>query len=186
MGCGFFDYLNKNYSYYNAPEGQDPVGKLVGLGKYGFISGTMISLYDACLWSHCVNAAQFFNTFGYWVAPMTGMCLAFSTVTYSLCRFRNKDDKLNYIGGALASGSVVHCWKKSPRLSGWVTIGMVLYAVLKKQAILDGHDRNILMSELDEETQHKSYFPWRTLPYRNYSSKPRFPHNKEDYYINHY
>lgn len=91
----------EEFQYYAKPEGQDPVNKLMGLAKYGIINGTFISVIDACLYSKCQNTPQFLNTFGYWVVPMTGICLAFSAITYISTSIRGKDDKWNYVFGGI-------------------------------------------------------------------------------------
>lgn len=224
MGSGLLEYLEKNYSYYNAPEGEDPVGKIVGLGKYGFFAGGFIGIYDAVLWSHCRNTLQFLNTAAYWVVPMTGICVTFSAVTYTLTNLRKKDDKWNYFAGcklvvscwiflkiflilsqskkqcfffkgvihflfsfsALAASAVLYAWRRQIRMDAWFGIAMTSYALIKKTNIQDGRGSQVFVPKDDPAVIRKWLLPWRNVPYRNYTNKPWWPHDRTDYYINHY
>lgn len=93
--------MMEKFHYYDKPEGEDPIGKIMGLTKYGILTGGFFTFYDACMISQCTNAAQFFNTAGYWMLPITGMCVTFSAVTYAATNIRKKDDKINYVLGGI-------------------------------------------------------------------------------------
>ncbi|KAL7300202.1 hypothetical protein TKK_0007045 [Trichogramma kaykai] len=175
-------YVIENFGYFDKPDGQDPIGKILGLAPYGVVTGTWCTLFDACLVSHCTNAKQFLNTAGYWMVPLTGMCLAFSGVTYVSTKIRKKDDKVNYVLGALASGSILHAWQRHPMISGWGTALMVFIAVMKKDQRQHNYNtKNILFPE---KMPVRGYFSWRNVPYRNFNPEPWRPFDKLDYYKN--
>ncbi|XP_014213889.1 uncharacterized protein LOC106643318 [Copidosoma floridanum] len=171
--------LLENYQYYNAPEGQDPLGKIVGFGKWGFTSGAMAGLFDAVLISKCQNASQFFNTAGFWVVPMTGMCVTFSSVTYLMNKVRGVDDHINYVAGTWSAGYVFHCWCKDPKLSVGLTLLATVAAFIKKD--IEHYGRQKVL-ELKHDKRWMLEF--RNLPGRTWLSPPRFKHNKEDYWTN--
>lgn len=104
---GLITYLLENYDYYAKPEGQDPMGKIIGLGTHGLVTGLFIGITDATLKSHViavhkpVHIPSFLNCMGYWMVPLTGMCVAYSTVTYIATNVRNKRDHFNLILGGL-------------------------------------------------------------------------------------
>lgn len=94
------DNLLYNYRYYAAPEGTDPLGKLVGLCKYGVIAGLVTSTLDCTLLEpHRPNLAAVANNVAFWTIPLTGMCAAFASTAYIAASVRKKDDSLNYILG---------------------------------------------------------------------------------------
>ncbi|OXU18890.1 hypothetical protein TSAR_016865 [Trichomalopsis sarcophagae] len=174
--------MMEKFNYYDKPEGEDPIGKIMGLAKYGILTGGFLTIYDACMYSQCANAAQFFNTAGYWMLPITGMCVTFSAVTYTATNLRKKDDKINYVLGALASGAVMHAWLKQPLYSGWGTFFLVGYALAKKDYKQNCPSKNPILP--NPEDVNKQYFLWRNLPYRNYTWKLRWEPDREDYYRN--
>lgn len=99
MALGIREYLLKNFQYYDKPEGQDPINKLLGVSKYGLMTGSSIAIFDGIFYSSCKTTLQALNTWGFWTVPLTSMGLAFASVTYISTNVRGKDDLTNYMLG---------------------------------------------------------------------------------------
>ncbi|KAJ8681541.1 hypothetical protein QAD02_017333 [Eretmocerus hayati] len=177
----YVDFLNK-YQYFRSPDGTDPVHKIMGLTKIGWLASGYLTLIDTCLITRTRNAAQFFNTAGFYFVPITGMCLTFSTVTYAMTNLRKKDDHWNYVAGALASGFVFQQWAKKIEVTGPATFLFVIYAVMKKEAFMNpdryGHGLKLFVPQ---EVPTRWMLPWRNVPYRDYTGELRWEPEK-DYY----
>lgn len=89
-------YFWKNWKYSNAPEGQRPFEKLVGLTKYGFVGSLGAGIYDSILISQTTGFWSTVNCLSYWVVPITAMCATFASVAYTTTKIRGKDGYLNY------------------------------------------------------------------------------------------
>lgn len=90
-------YLANNWKYSNAPEGQRPFEKVIGLSKYGFGAGLAIGLYDSTLLSQRYTFWGAVNCVSYWVVPITAMCATFASVAYTTTKIRGKDGYANYM-----------------------------------------------------------------------------------------
>jgi len=90
-------YFWKNWRYSNAPEGQQPFEKVVGLTKYGLVGSVGVGIYDSILLSQTAGFWNTLNCLSYWVVPITAMCATFASVAYTSTKIRGKDDYLNYI-----------------------------------------------------------------------------------------
>lgn len=86
-----------NWNYSNAPEGQAPFEKLVGLCKYGIMAGVGVGVYDSVLISQTTTVLSTLNCVSYWVVPFTAMCGTFASVAYITTKLRGKDGYANYI-----------------------------------------------------------------------------------------
>jgi len=172
------DYL-EDYQYYNKPEGQDPVGKIVGFGKWGFASGCYISTLDCTMYSKCQNFKQCLNTCAFWIVPMTGMCVTFASVTYLMNSIRKTDDHINYVTGTWATTYIFHCWSKNAKLSMCVGLLMTICAIVKKDTEYYHRQKTLEVND-----GQKWLLPWRNRPDRQFLSAPRYKHNKEDYWTN--
>jgi len=90
-------YFWNNWRYSNAPEGQQPFEKVVGLSKYGFITGLGVGAYDSVILSQTTGFWNTVNCMSYWIVPLTAMCATFASVAYTTTKIRGKDGYLNYI-----------------------------------------------------------------------------------------
>lgn len=90
-------YFWNNWRYSNAPEGQQPFEKVVGLSKYGFISSFGFGVYDSMILSQTTGFWNTINCISYWVVPVTAMCATFASVAYTTTKIRGKDGYFNYI-----------------------------------------------------------------------------------------
>lgn len=90
-------YLWNNWRYSDAPEGQRPFEKLVGLTKFGVFTSFGVGIYDSVLISQTTGFWQTVNCFAYWMVPTTAMCATFAAVAYTTTKIRGKDGYLNYV-----------------------------------------------------------------------------------------
>lgn len=86
--------------YYDAPDGEAPIDKIVSLQKRGFIGGLIIGIHDCLFYTDTKTALQSASCLAFWVVPLVGMGTTFGGVTYAATRIRQKDDANNYaLGG---------------------------------------------------------------------------------------
>lgn len=90
-------YFCENWKYSNAPEGQQPFEKVIGLSKYGFASGLVMGTYDSVILSQTAGFWNTLNCLSYWVVPVTAMCATYASVAYTSTKIRGEDDYANYI-----------------------------------------------------------------------------------------
>lgn len=126
------------YKYYDTPEGQDAFKKLGVTMKYAGAFGLAYSTLDVLTLSHPKGYGNVIGRYAYFTFPMLGMAAAFTTTTYIATNARGKDDKLNYVFGALAASGVCAAWQKSPIAGLWGGIFFSTAAILKKSSIQDG------------------------------------------------
>lgn len=134
--------------YYDKPEGEDIVGKLIAVNKHAFAIGSVVGLYDVGMYSkHLKGLQPNVGRYLYYVGPFVGMASVFTTVVYASTKVRGKDDTWNYTLGAYAAGGIFGAWKRSG-FWGW-TIGsaFALAGILKKMSLEQGwhffvHDIN--------------------------------------------
>jgi len=93
---GILEYFANNWKYSNAPEGQRPFEKIVGLTKFGVGGSFMIGSYDCILLSQTPTFWTTVNCMSYWMVPITAMCATFASVAYTSAKLREKDDYFNY------------------------------------------------------------------------------------------
>lgn len=126
-------YLDK-WKYSNAPEGQQPFEKIIGLSKYGFCGSFLVGGYDCILISQAYTFWEALNTMSYWMVPVTAMCATFASVAYTVTKVRGKDGYANYVLASLAAGGVFYRWQQKPILAHNVTIALIACAMVKKHS----------------------------------------------------
>lgn len=89
-------YFANNWKYSNAPEGEEPFEKVIGLCKYGVAVGISVGIYDCAILSQTEAFWPAVNCVSYWVIPFTAMCATFASVAYTTTKLRGKDGYLNY------------------------------------------------------------------------------------------
>ena len=97
--------------YYDAPEGKEPIDKIVALSKPTFLGALVTGIAD-CVWiTETKTPLQSANCLAFWLVPALGMSATFASVTYVATNIRGKDDHLNYaIGGLYISSNNYVCW----------------------------------------------------------------------------
>ncbi|XP_012233769.1 uncharacterized protein ND-B14.7 isoform X2 [Linepithema humile] len=131
-------YLANNWKYSDAPEGQRPFEKVIGLSKYGFGTSVGIGIYDCILLSQTQTFWGAANCMSYWVIPITAMCATFASVAYTATKIRGKDGYANYVLASIATGGVFHHWQKKGLITYYFTIMLMACAAGKKFADLNG------------------------------------------------
>ncbi|XP_032672065.1 uncharacterized protein LOC116844535 [Odontomachus brunneus] len=125
------NYWN-TWRYSNAPEGEKPIEKVLGLSKYGLLTGLGVGAYD-CI--HLSQAYTFWNSVNclcYWTLPFTAMCATFASVAYTTTKLRGKDGYINYIAASFATTGVFYQWQKSGRAAFSYGTLLTMLAMVKK------------------------------------------------------
>lgn len=84
---------------------------------------------DILLLSHPKGYLQTAGRFVHYMGPMTAMAAAFAGTVCIATSVRGKDDRLNYVLGALSSASIYGAARKSVNagLGAAVTLGVIAY-----------------------------------------------------------
>lgn len=90
-------YFVDNWKYSNAPEGEKPLEKVIGLSKFGLCAGFLVGSYDSIILSQTQTVWQTVNCMSYWMLPFTAMCATFASVAYTATKLRGKDGYANYL-----------------------------------------------------------------------------------------
>jgi ABC-type branched-subunit amino acid transport system permease subunit len=93
---GIITHFLNNWKYSNAPEGERPLEKVIGLTKFGMGGSIMMGAYDCILLSQTPTFWTTVNCMSYWMVPITTMCATFASVAYASTKLRQKDDYCNY------------------------------------------------------------------------------------------
>ncbi|XP_014476047.1 PREDICTED: uncharacterized protein LOC106745200 [Dinoponera quadriceps] len=131
-------YFAYNWRYSNAPEGQKPLEKVIGLSKYGFAAGLGVGLYDCTLLSQAYTFWPAVNCVSYWMLPFTAMCATFASVAYMTTKLRGKDGYANYVTASLATTGVFYHWQKNGKLTFPYGTLLLILAMVKKHGDLIG------------------------------------------------
>lgn len=123
--------------YYDHPEGEDLLGKLVYTSKIsgaaGWIWGLLKVLNE--------NPVTFRERMFLCVKPSSagiGMAIAFTATTFLATNLRKKDDELNYILGGLAAGGVFGTLTSAT--SGfYACVAFTFCGCLKKNSIINNY-----------------------------------------------
>jgi NADH dehydrogenase (ubiquinone) 1 alpha subcomplex subunit 11 len=83
----------KNSKYYNKPEGQDYVGKMVATNKWTVGLTLPLATADVLMYSHPKGTLAIMARYFQYFAPALGLASFFTTGTYLACQIRGKDDK---------------------------------------------------------------------------------------------
>ncbi|XP_012271824.1 uncharacterized protein LOC105695105 [Orussus abietinus] len=117
--------------YFNAPDGEDLLGKLWGSGRIALLTGINFGLLDALVLSRPFRVPTL-NNLAYSTMPLLGIATTFTSVTYAATNIRGKDDVYNYVLGAAATAPVTHLWLKKPFWTFNITLFFIFAAVTKK------------------------------------------------------
>lgn len=79
-------------SYYDKPDGEDVVGKLLATNTYAVIAGLSKAAFDVLLLPQAKGYLPIIRCVGNIVGPFMGMATAFTLTTYTATNMRKKDD----------------------------------------------------------------------------------------------
>jgi NADH dehydrogenase (ubiquinone) 1 alpha subcomplex subunit 11 len=85
------DFILKQ-QYYNKPEGEDYMGKMVVTNKYMFVFAAPAAVCDVLMYSHPKGVLATAACLGKWLGPAALMASAFTTGVYASHALRGKDD----------------------------------------------------------------------------------------------
>lgn len=82
-------------NYYDHPDGEDLIGKLVATNRWALYGGIMYGVFDVTMGQGRPEKGGYqarIGRIGYWTLPLLGCATAFTTVVYASTRLRQKDD----------------------------------------------------------------------------------------------
>lgn len=135
------------YKYFDTPDGQDTIKKLWVATKSMAVVSLTVATADVLLYSHPKGYLSTLGRYAYICFPLLGMSTAFVMLKNSAANVRGKDDKLNWVIGALAAGGIFGAWRKS------VTAGFTACSTLSGIAMLKKHALQNNWTLLDYETK---------------------------------
>lgn len=79
-------------NYYDHPEGEDIIGKMIATNKYALAVGIGFSTVDVLLYSHTKGYLATLARYAKFTGPLLGVASAFTLGTFMTTRLRGKDD----------------------------------------------------------------------------------------------
>ncbi|KAG5891675.1 hypothetical protein JTB14_020093 [Gonioctena quinquepunctata] len=128
----------KPYSYFDTPDGQDVVKKLLYVWKPTSLVAFAAGTFDVIAWTQPKGYLPTLGRFVYLGAPIFGTTTAFVLTTNIAASLRKKDDKWNWFLGGFAAGSVLGVWRRKTIVG--FNMGMLfgILAVCRKIAAENG------------------------------------------------
>ncbi|KAK9754446.1 hypothetical protein QE152_g1221 [Popillia japonica] len=129
---------SKPYHYFDTPEGEDIFKKLMVVLKPVALTGIAASTVNVLCFPTAKTYLEVFGKYAYFTLPLVGAASAFVIISNLGVNYRQKDDKLNWVAGALASGAIVGAWTRSTQAGSFACLTFTIAAVLKKHAVQNG------------------------------------------------
>lgn len=102
--------------YYDKPDGQDLVGKLMYTNKWAAAVGAAAATTDVLMVSHTKGYLNTLGRYIFFIGPTCGIASAFTFGTYISTRLREKDDTYNYFVGSFGAAGVLGAWTRNAKL----------------------------------------------------------------------
>lgn len=88
------------YKYFEKPDGEDPLGKILSCLKIGIYASVPVTITDIMAHSHCKTFTHAFQRAVFWIVPINSIAVTFPSIMFISASLRGKDDPLNHaIGG---------------------------------------------------------------------------------------
>ncbi|CAA9994530.1 unnamed protein product [Nesidiocoris tenuis] len=129
--------FGENYRYYDTPEGDDCLDKLMFVSKYAACYGVLFSSVDVLLYSHPIGYGPTLARYAYITLPLIGTAAAWTATVCAATNMRGKDDHFNYAWGGVAAGACVGAWRKSVKVGCYSALVLAALSALKKDSIMD-------------------------------------------------
>lgn len=94
------------YRYYDTPDGEDCLKKLVAINKLALFLGVSASTLDVVMYSKPMNFSSFAARYAYITFPVMAVASTFSVTSCLLTTYRGDKDTHNYFAGGFAAGCV--------------------------------------------------------------------------------
>lgn len=129
----------KPYKYFDTPDGEDLLQKLLVVLKPTALAALGFSTIDVMLYSHPKGYLQTIGRYAYISVPLISMASAFVVTTNMCANIRKKDDKINWVIGACAAGAIFGVWRRSPQMGFAACAAFSGVALIKKEAVQQGY-----------------------------------------------
>ncbi|XP_063710122.1 NADH dehydrogenase [ubiquinone] 1 alpha subcomplex subunit 11 [Culicoides brevitarsis] len=140
--------------YYDKPDGEDLMGKMIATNRYAVVVGYCYSTIDCLLFSHTKGYMQTIGRFAKFTLPLMGIASTFTVLTFASNRLREKDDTFNYMVGATAAGAVAGAAMKNTQVGFACIIAFCAAGWAKRLSLEEGW-------LFFPPKEHKIYGDWR-------------------------
>lgn len=133
-------WLNRipGYQYYDTPDGEDCLKKVIYMNKLGVLFGGFYSTLDVISFSKPVGVGNIALRYATITLPLMAIGSTFAAVTCLSTNIRKKDDFWNYFWGGVAAGGVTGAVTKSGPLGTLCALTFGCAGMTKKYAIQEG------------------------------------------------
>lgn len=152
-------WLNRipGYQYYDTPDGEDCVKKVIYLNKVGAILGGFYSTLDVLTMSKPVGVGNIALRYATLTLPVMAVGSTFGAVTCLSTTIRGKDDFFNYFYGGVAAGSVTGAIARNGVVGTLCAVSFGIAGMLKKYYVMKGW---IMFPPLPQKNRYSSHGPW--------------------------
>ncbi|XP_054278352.1 NADH dehydrogenase [ubiquinone] 1 alpha subcomplex subunit 11-like [Macrosteles quadrilineatus] len=137
-----FPWLNRipGYHYYDTPDGEDCLQKVIYMNKVGALLGGFYSTLDVLTLSKPVGVGNIALRYATLTLPVMAVGSTFAAVTCLSTSFRDKDDIWNYFYGGLAAGSVAGAAARNGVVGTVCAFSFGVLGMVKKYSVQEGFD----------------------------------------------
>ncbi|KAL3288621.1 hypothetical protein HHI36_003057 [Cryptolaemus montrouzieri] len=124
----------QKYNYFSKPDGEDVLEKFWCVIKPATVTALALSTIDVMLMSKPQGYGNILARYAFVSFPVIGCTTAFVLTSNAAAAIRKKQDRLNWVLGGAAAGSIIGIWRRRQPL-GWFcagTFGLIGY--LRKYA----------------------------------------------------
>ena len=116
------------YKYFEKPDGEDPLGKVLSCLKIGLYASVPVTITDIMAHTQCKTFTHAFQRAVFWMVPLNGIAVTFPSIMFISASIRGKDDALNHAIGAIGTLPIFRAWLRLP-FPLIVTVGAITTAV---------------------------------------------------------
>lgn len=120
------------YHYYDTPDGEDCLKKVVYMNKVGLVFGIFGGTLDVVAGSKPVGIANIATRYAMISLPLMAVGSTFAATCCLLADYRGKDDTYNYFFGGFSAGCVAGACARSGTFGTFAAVSLGCLAYCKK------------------------------------------------------
>lgn len=126
------------YRYYDTPDGEDCLKKLIAINKIALFFGVSASTLDVVMYSKPTNFTSFAARYARITFPIMAVASTFSVTSCLLTSYRGDKDTHNYFCGGFAAGCVAGAIARNGILGTTAAVVFGFVAYVRKACDLEG------------------------------------------------